>query len=170
MNGGRWWGSLFFLFMVFAAFSTVIAVFENILASVRELTNWSRRKACVICCVAILILSVPCALGFNLWSGFVPFASGSSVLDLEDFLVSNCFLPLGSLCYVLFCVSKKGWGFDNFIEEANAGKGLKLKNWMRPYMTYVLPTIIIAIFVIGILTFQFADGFTIWGYITGLFK
>lgn len=170
MDGGRWWGSLFFLFMVFAAFSTIIAVFENILASVRELTGWGRKRACLICGIAILILSVPCALGYNLLADFVPFASGSAVLDLEDFLVSNCFLPLGALCYVLFCVSKKGWGFDNFIEEANAGKGLKLKKWMRPYLTYVLPTIIGAIFVIGILTFQFADDFTIWGYITGLFQ
>ncbi len=170
MDGGRWWGSLFFLFMVFAAFSTIIAVFENILASVRELTGWGRKRTCLICGVAILILSVPCALGYNLLADFVPFASGSAVLDLEDFLVSNCFLPLGALCYVLFCVSKKGWGFDNFIEEANTGKGLKLKKWMRPYMTFVLPTVIIAIFVIGILTFQFADNFTIWGYITGLFK
>ena len=170
MDGGRWWGSLFFLFMVFAAFSTIIAVFENILACVRELTNWSRRKACLICGVAILILSVPCALGFNLLSGFVPFASGSAVLDLEDFLVSNCFLPLGALCYVLFCVSKKGWGFDNFMQEANMGRGLKLGRWMRPYLTYVLPAIIATIFVIGILTFEFADNFTILGYIKGLIK
>ena len=170
MDGGRWWGSLFFLFMVFAAFSTIIAVFENILASIRELTGWGRKRTCLICGVAILILSVPCALGYNLLSDFVPFASGSAVLDLEDFLVSNCFLPLGALCYVLFCVSKKGWGFNHFIEEANTGKGLKLKKWMKPYMTYVLPTIIIAIFVIGILTFEFADDFTIGGYLTGLFK
>ena len=169
MSGGRWWGSLFFLFMVFAAMSTIIAVFENILACVRELTGWGRKKACLICGVAVLILSVPCALGFNLWSGFVPFASGSSVLDLEDFLVSNCALPLGALCYVLFCVSKKGWGFDNFIAEANAGKGLKVQKWMRPYMTYVLPVVIIGLFIIGIMTFSFADGFTIWGWIKGLF-
>ena len=108
--GGRWWGSLFFLFMVFAAFSTIIAVFENILACVRELIGWGRIKACVICGIAILLLSVPCALGYNLWSNFVPFASDSAVLDLEDFLVSNCCLPLGALCYVLFCVSKKRLG------------------------------------------------------------
>ncbi len=169
MAGGRWWGSLFFLFMVFAAFSTIVAVFENILACVKELTNWSRVKTCIICGVAILVLSLPCALGFNLWSGFVPFASGSSVLDLEDFIVSNCCLPIGALCYVLFCVSKKGWGFDNFIKEANAGKGLKLGNWIRPYMTYVIPVAIIAIFVIGILTFKFADDFTILGWIKSLF-
>ena len=115
MSGGRWWGSLFFMFMFFAAMSTIIAVFENILACVRELTGWGRKKACIICGVAILILSLPCALGFNLWSEFVPFASGSSVLDLEDFLVSNCFLPIGALCYVLFCVTKNGWGFKKQI-------------------------------------------------------
>ncbi len=169
MSGGRWWGSLFFLFMVFAAFSTIIAVFENILACVRELTGWGRVKACVICGVALLVLSAPCALGYNLWSGFVPFASGSRVLDLEDFLVSNCFLPIGALCYVLFCVSKKGWGFDNFLEEVNAGKGIKLKKWIRPYMTYVLPAVIVLIFIIGILNFEFADGFTVLGWIKGLF-
>jgi NSS family neurotransmitter:Na+ symporter len=169
MAGGRWWGSLFFLFMVFAAFSTILAVFENILACVRELTGWGRKKACLICGVALLVLSAPCALGFNLLSGFVPFASGSSVLDLEDFLVSNCCLPLGALCYVLFCVSKKGFGFDKFIEEANAGKGLKLGKWIRPYMTYVLPIIIVAIFVIGVFTFPFADNFTIWGALKSLF-
>ena len=169
MTGGRWWGSLFFLFMVFAAFSTIIAVFENILACVRELTGWGRVKACAICGAAVLVLSVPCALGFNLWSGFVPFASGSSVLDLEDFIVSNCCLPLGALCYVLFCVSKKGWGFDNFLAEANAGNGLKLKKWMKPYLTFVLPIIIAVVFVVGIFTFQFADGFTLWGWLKGFF-
>ncbi len=168
MNGGRLWGSLFFLFMFFAAMSTILAVFENILACVRELFNWGRVKTCIICGIAILILSVPCALGFNLWSSFEPFAGGSSVLDLEDFIVSNCCLPLGALCYLLFSVTKFGWGFDNFLAEANAGKGLKLKSWMRPYMTYVLPVIIIAIFVIGILNFEFSDGFTILGAIKGL--
>lgn len=169
MSGGRWWGSLFFLFMIFAAFSTILAVFENILACVREITNWSRVKACIICGIAILILSVPCALGFNLWSGFVPFKSGSAVLDLEDFLVSNCLLPLGALCYVLFCVTKKGWGFDNFLKEANTGKGLKLGRWIKPYMTFILPLIIITVFVVGIITFEFADNFTIWSWIKSLF-
>ncbi len=168
MSGGRWWGSLFFMFMFFAAMSTIIAVCENILACVRELTGWSRKKACVICGVMVLVLSVPCALGFNLWSGFVPFASGSSVLDLEDFIVSNCLLPLGALCYVLFCVAKKGWGFKNFMEEANTGEGIKVKKWMKPYMTFVLPAIIIFVFIIGILNFQFADGFTILNWIKGL--
>lgn len=169
MNGGRIWGAVFFLFMFFAAMSTILAVFENILAMVCELTHWKRIKGCIICGIGICVLSIPCALGFNLLSGFVPFASGSSFLDLEDFLVSNCALPLGSLCYVLFCVSKKGWGFDQFLAEANAGKGFKLAKWLRPYLTYVLPTIILIIFVIGIATFPFADDFTIWGAIKGLF-
>ncbi|MBQ9963501.1 MAG: sodium-dependent transporter, partial [Clostridia bacterium] len=169
MAGGRLWGSLFFLFMCFAAFSTIIAVFENILACIRELTNWSRVKACIICGVGVLILSVPCALGFNLWADFVPFASGSSVLDLEDFLVSNCLLPIGSFLFVLFCVSKKGWGFDNFLSEANAGKGLKLSPRLRLYFTYVLPVVIALLFVVGIFTFQFADNFTLWGWIKSLF-
>ena len=169
MAGGQFWGSLFFLFMFFAAMSTVIAVFENILACVSEITGWKRIKTCIICGIAILILSTPCALGFNVWSDFVPFASGSSVLDLEDFIVSNCMLPLGALCYVLFCVSKYGWGFDNFLAEANTGKGLKLGRWIKPYVTYVLPIVIIAIFFIGILTFNFADNFTILGWIKSLF-
>lgn len=168
MSGGRWWGSLFFMFMFFAAMSTIIAVCENILACVRELTGWGRKKACVICGIAILILSVPCALGFNLWSDFVPFASGSSVLDLEDFLVSNCLLPLGALCYVLFCITKKGWGFKSFMDEANTGEGMKVKKWMKPYMTFVLPAIIIFVFIIGIVNFEFADDFTILNWIKGL--
>lgn len=169
MPGGRWWGSLFFLFMIFAAFSTIIAVFENILACVSELTNWKRIKTSIICGIAILVLSVPCALGFNLWSGFVPFNTGSSFLDLEDFIVSYVCLPLGSLCFALFCVSKKGWGFDKFMEEANTGKGLKVQKWMRPYMTYVLPVIIIGLFLVGIATFPFADNFTIWNWLKSLF-
>ncbi len=168
MAGGRWWGSLFFLFMFFAAMSTVIAVFQNILACVRELTGWKLTKTCLVCGIALLLLSVPCAIGYNLWSDFKPFSSSSAILDLEDFIVSNCLLPLGALCYVLFCVTKKGWGFDNFLAEANAGKGMKVQKWMRPYMTYVLPLIIAAIFVIGILTFEFADDFTILGWIKGM--
>ena len=139
--------------MFFAAMSTVLAVFENILACVCDLTGWSRKKCSVICGIAILILSVPCALGFNLWSGFQPFGEGTGVLDLEDFLVSNCLLPLGSLIFVLFCTSKKGWGWKNFMQEANTGKGLKIQNWMRGYVTYILPLIIIALFVIGIVSF-----------------
>lgn len=169
MNGGRWWGSLFFLFMFFAAMSTIVAVFENILACTCELMNWGRKKACLICGGVLLVLSLPCALGYNLLSGFHPFTSSSAILDLEDFLVSNCFLPLGALCYVLFCVSRYGWGFDNFIAEANTGKGAKLPLWIRPYVTYVLPLVIVAIFVIGIFNFQFADGFTLWGQLKALF-
>lgn len=169
MNGGRIWGSLFFLFMFFAAMSTIIAVAENIIACVMDLTGWSRVKCCIICGIAVLVLSVPCALGFNLWSSFEPFASGSAILDLEDFIVSNCLLPLGALCYLLFCVTKKGWGFDNFMAEANAGEGMKIKKWMRPYMTYVLPVVIAALFVIGILNYQFADNFTILGWIKSFF-
>ena len=168
MAGGRWWGSLFFLFMFFAAMSTIVAVFENILACVRELSGWGRIKTCIICGSAILFLSLPCALGYNLFSSFVPFASGSSVLDVEDFIVSNCMLPLGALCYVLFCVSKRGWGFENFMTEANSGKGLKVHKWMRYYMTFVLPVIITAVFVIGILNFPFADDFTVLGWLKDL--
>ena len=170
MSGGRWWGTLFFLFMFFAAMTTVIAVFENILACVRELTNWKRIKACIICGVAILVLSIPCALGFNLWSGFMPFKTGSNIMDLEDFIVSNCCLPLGALCYVLFCVSKKGWGFDNYLSEVNAGVGLKMPVFVKPYLRFVLPVIIIVIFFIGIITFEFADGFTIGNWVSGLFS
>lgn len=170
MSGGRWWGSLFFLFMFFAAMSTIIAVSQNILACVREITGWSLKKSCVICGFGILILSIPCALGFNLWSGFTPFNSSSSILDLEDFIVSNCLLPLGSLIFVLFCVSKKGWGFENFMKKANTGKGLKVKLWMREYMTYILPAIIIVVFVIGIITYEFADNFTIYSWLTAKIK
>lgn len=168
MAGGRIWGSLFFLFMFFAAMSTVIAVFENILACVTELTRWSRLKACLICAVSVLLLSVPCALGFNLWSDFTPFSEGTSILDLEDFLVTNCLLPIGSICYVLFCVSKKGWGFDNFIQEANTGKGLKISRRMRFYLTYILPAVILFLFIVGILNFEFSDDFTILGWLKSL--
>ena len=169
MAGGRIWGTLFFLFMFFAAMSTVVAVFQNILACVRELTNWGLIKACIICGIGILVLSLPCALGFNVLSGFQPFASGSGFLDLEDFLVSNCLLPIGALCYVLFCVSKKGWGFQNFLAEANAGKGLKFPRWTKYYLMFILPVIILIVFVMGILTFPFADNFTILNWIKGLF-
>lgn len=169
MAGGQIWGSLFFLFMFFAAMSTIVAVFQNILACVKELFNWKTIKACIICGLVVLILSVPCAIGFNLLSDIQPFKSGSTIMDLEDFVVSNCFLPLGSLCYVLFCVSKRGWGFDNFLNEANAGKGMKLKRWMKPYLTYVIPSVIVVIFFIGIFNFEFSDGFTIWNWLKELF-
>ena len=147
---GRLWGSLFFVFMAFAAFSTVLAVFENILSCTMDLTGWSRRKASVINAIAIIILSWPCVLGYNLWSVFQPFGPGSAVLDLEDFVVSNVLLPLGSLVYLLFCVSRYGWGWKNYCQEANTGKGLKIQNWMRVYITYILPIMILCIFLIGI--------------------
>lgn len=148
---GRLWGSLFFVFMTFAAFSTVLAVFENIISCTMDLFGWSRKKACIIDCIAILILSIPCVLGFNVLSGFQPLGEGSTVLDLEDFIVSNILLPLGSVIFVLFCVSRYGWGWDKFIAEANEGKGLKVAGWMRPYMTYVLPLIVLVIFIVGII-------------------
>ncbi len=168
MAGGRIWGSLFFLFMFFAAMSTVLAVFENILACVREITGWKRIKASIICCIALLILSLPCALGYNVLANFHPFNSSSTVLDLEDFIVSNCLLPIGSLVYILFCTSKKGWGFENFINEANTGRGPKVAKCLRPYFTYVLPIIIIFLFIISIITFEFADNFTILGWIKSI--
>ena len=150
---GRLWGSLFFLFLSFAAFSTIFAVFENIFACAMDLFGWSRKKACFIGGAALLVLSVPCILGFNVLSGFTPFGDGTSVLDLEDFIVSNLLLPIGSFIFVLFCVCKKGWGWDNFMKEANEGKGIKIANWMRVYMKYVLPVIMFAFIIISIVTF-----------------
>ena len=149
---GRFWGSLFFLFMTFAAFSTVLAVFENIVCCVGELTGWSRKKTCLICCVGIFLLSLPCLLGYNLWSGVRPIA-GHDILDSEDFMVSNVMLPLGSALFVLFCTVRYGWGWKNFMAEANEGTGLKVAQWMRPYMTYVLPVIVLVIFIIGLVGF-----------------
>ena len=147
---GRLWGSLFFVFMSFAAFSTILAVFENIISCGMELTGWSRKKSSFINAIAIILLSIPCVLGYNLWSwdGFAVF--GGAVLDFEDFLVSNLFLPLGSLVYLLFCTSRYGWGWKNFITEANTGKGLKMQNWMRGYITYILPLIVLFIFFFGL--------------------
>ena len=155
MEGGRLWGTLFVLFMMFAAMSTVLAVFENILAMVREKTGWSRPKGSLICGIGIFLLSIPCALGFNAWAGFVPFAEGTSFLDLWDFLVSNCLLPLGSMLFVIFCVSKKhGWGWDNFMAEANSGRGMKVKQWMKPLFAVVVPIIIAVVFIFGMLNFS----------------
>ena len=146
---GRLWGSLFFVFMTFAAFSTIIAVFENIIAMCIDLFGWARKKACLINGILLFVCSIPCALGFNVWSGFS--IAGKGIMDLEDFAVSNILLPLGALTYVLFCVTRYGWGWDKFVTEANEGKGLKVVQWMRPYMTIVIPIIILAIFLIGIL-------------------
>ena len=151
MSLGRLWGSLFFVFMTFASFSTVIAVFENIISCCMDLFKWSRKKTCFINCILIFLLSIPCTLGFNVWSGFQPLGAGTGVLDLEDFVVSNLLLPLGSLTYVLFCVTRYGFGWDKFVAEANEGTGLKVANWMRPYCTFVLPIIVLIVFLVGIL-------------------
>ena len=148
---GRVWGSLFFIFMSFSALSTVLAVFENLVSCTIDLFGWGRKKACLLNGIALFLLSIPCVLGFNLWKSFEPMGSGSNVMDLEDFIVSNLILPLGSLIFVLFCTTRYGWGWKNFVAEANEGKGIKVANWMRGYMTLVLPVILIAIFLMGIL-------------------
>lgn len=151
MVGGRLWGSLFFVFMSFAALSTVIGVFENIIACTCDLFKISRKKASVINGMLMFFLSLPCVLGCNIWKDFQPLGEGSAVLDLEDFVVSNLILPIGSLLFVLFCVTRYGWGWDKFVEEANAGKGLKVAKWMRGYMTFVLPVLILVLFIVGII-------------------
>lgn len=149
MSGGRIWGTLFFLCMFFAAASTIIAVFENILSFAMDLTGCSRKKAVLINLAAIIILSLPCILGFNVWSGFSPLGEGKNILDLEDFFVSNNLLPIGSLIYLLFCTSKIGWGWKNFRQEANTGEGLRFPKWARVYVSYVLPLIVLFIFIQG---------------------
>ena len=151
MAGGRLWGALFFLFMTFASFSTVIAVFENIIACARENFGWDRRRACLVGAAALVVLGLPCALGYNVWSGIQPMGVGSTVLDFEDFLVSNVLLPGGSLVYLLFCVTKWGWGFDKYTAECNTGSGLKMPQWVKPYFKYVLPVLIAVILVQGLL-------------------
>lgn len=150
MAGGRLWGTLFFIFMAFAAFTTVIAVFENIISIGMDLFGWDRKKSCKVNFVALLLLSIPCVLGFNVWSSFQPFGEGSTVLDLEDFLVSNLLLPFGSLWYLLFCVTKKGWGFENYLAEANEGKGAKIPGWIRFYVKWILPIILMILMFHGI--------------------
>lgn len=149
MPGGRIWGTMFFIFMAFAAMSTVIAVFENILCFSMDLWGWDRKKAVWINGILILVLSLPCALGFNVLSGIQPFGAGSTIQDLEDFIISNNLLPLGSLLYLLFCTRKSGWGWDNFIAEADAGNGIKFPKWARFYVSYILPLIIIFILITG---------------------
>ena len=149
MAGGRIWGTLFFLFMSFAAISTVIAVFENILACSMDLWKWSRKKAVAVNLVSIILLSVPCVLGFNVLSGIQPLGPGSGIMDFEDFLVSSNLLPLGSLVYLAFCVSRNGWGWENFLQEADTGKGLRFPRQLRWYMTWVLPAIVVVIYVKG---------------------
>jgi len=154
MNGGRLWGAIFFLFMIFASLSTVLAVFENILACIRELTGWSRPKGSIVCAIGIALTSTTTALGYSVIK-FQPFAEGTAWLDLWDFLVSTNLLPLGSLVFVVFCCNKRyGWGWDKFIAEANAGKGLKVKSWMKPIFCYIVPIAIIVIYMMGLVSFK----------------
>ena len=150
MPGGNIWGSLFFLFMTFASFSTIIAVFENIIACCMDKWKISRRKASVINGILLLIASLPCVLGYNVWSSFQPRGAGSAVLDLEDFIVSNLLLPAGSLIFLLFCVTRWGWGFDRYLEEANAGAGVKIPGFLKGYVTWVLPCVILIILILGL--------------------
>lgn len=149
MVGGRIWGSLFFIFMTFAAYSTVIAVFENIIAFGMDLWGWSRKKASFINTILIIVLSIPCVLGFNVLSWIQPLGEGTGILDLEDFIISYNLLPLGSLVYLLFCVSRYGWGFDNYLKEMNTGEGMKMPRMLRGYLTWVLPIIILVVLVQG---------------------
>lgn len=150
MKGGKIWGSLFFLFMTFASFSTIIAVFENIIACWMDKWNISRKKASVINGIIILIASMPCVLGFNVWSGFQPRGAGSTILNLEDYLVSNLLLPIGSLIFLLFCVTKWGWGYDKYLEEVNTGEGIKMPRWLRGYVTFVIPCMILIVLFMGL--------------------
>ncbi|MBQ7951161.1 MAG: sodium-dependent transporter [Clostridia bacterium] len=153
LPGGRIWGSLFFVFMSFAALSTVFAVFENIISCTMDISKMSRKKACLVNCILLLILSLPCIFGFNLWKDVSILGNGTNIMDFEDFLVSNIILPLGALVYVLFCVSKNGFGWDKFVNEANQGKGIKVARFMKGYMTYVLPVLIFIIFLLGIINY-----------------
>jgi NSS family neurotransmitter:Na+ symporter len=153
MAGGRFWGSLFFLFMIFATMTTVIAVFEHLVAFVMDEWHWSRGKACLALSIITFIAALPCALGFGPWSGFAPLGPGTVVLDLEDFIVSSNLLPIGSLLFVIFCTARYGWGWDNFIKEANAGSGMKFPMWLRGYMTYVLPIVILVLLIMGYIDF-----------------
>ena len=150
---GQFWGSLFFIFMSFAALSTIFAVFENVVSCTMDFFKWSRKKASLLNGVFLAFACMPCVLGWNVWSGFQPLGEGTNVMVLEDFFVSNLALPLGSLIFILFCVTRYGWGWDKFVAEANEGEGLKVQKWMRPYVTYVLPVIVGTIFVIGILSY-----------------
>jgi len=149
LPAGRFWGSLFFLFMSFAAMTTVIAVFENIVSYAIDILHWSRIKAVIVNAFVIAVLSIPCALGFNVLSAIQPLGDGSGILDLEDFIVSNNLLPLGSMVFLIFCCSKNGWGWDNFIAEADTGEGIRFPRKLRFYITWILPAIVFAIFILG---------------------
>ena len=153
MAGGRWWGALFFLFMIFAAMSTVLAVCENILAMVREMFGWSRKKGSLVCGIVVFLLSLTTALGYSILH-FQPFSEGTTWLDFWDFIVSVNVLPVGSLFYAMFCCNRFGWGWDSFILEANSGRGWKVKPWMKPLFRYVVPAIIMFLYVYGLLTFK----------------
>ena len=153
MKGGRFWGAIFFLAMAFAALSTLIAVFENIVSYWIDIKKMERRKAVVLNFVLIFVLSLPCILGFNVLSGFQPLGAGTGILDLEDFLVSNIILPLGSLTLVIFCTHRIGWGWDNFITEADKGVGMKFPSWLRVYCKWILPLVIIFVFIVGLCQF-----------------
>lgn len=160
MAGGRIWGTMFFVFMSFAALSTIVAVFENIIAAFIDMNGWSRKKSVGVNFVLITVLSVPAIIGFNLLSKFQPLGEGSTIMDLEDFLVSYNLLPLGSLVFVLFCVRKNGWGFENFLKEANTGSGMKFPKWIRVYMQYILPLIVCVIYLKGYYDFFIPQGKT----------
>jgi NSS family neurotransmitter:Na+ symporter len=155
---GQFWGTMFFLFMTFAAMSTVVSVFENNIASLRDVfTDWTRQKACLVNMVAIFILALPCALGFNVWSHFAPLGEGTIILDLEDFILSNNLLPIGATIYLLFCVTRYGWGWDNFIKEADYGIGFKFPQGMRGFFVFVAPVIMIVVFALGYYNMFFKD-------------
>lgn len=149
MVGGRVWGTLFFVFMTFAAFSTILAVFENIISCGMDLFHWSRKKSCLINLVALIVLSLPCVFGYNIWSAIQPLGEGSTILDLEDFIVSNMMLPVGALVYLLFCVTRYGWGFDHYLKEANTGEGIKMPGGVRFYVTFILPVLLFFLTVKG---------------------
>jgi len=150
---GQFWGSLFFVFMSFAALSTIFAVFENVVSCTMDLFKWDRKKASLLNGIFLAFACMPCVLGWNVWSGFQPLGEGTNVMVLEDFFVSNLALPIGSLIFIIFCVTRYGWGWDKFVAEANEGDGLKVQKWMRPYVTYVLPVMVGIIFVVGILSY-----------------
>ncbi len=150
---GQFWGSLFFVFMSFAALSTIFAVFENVVSCTMDLFGWARQKASLLNGIFLAFACMPCVLGWNVWSGFQPLGEGTNVMVLEDFFVSNLALPLGSLIFIIFCVTRYGWGWDKFVAEANEGEGLKVQKWMRPYVTCVLPVMVGIIFVVGILSY-----------------
>ena len=149
MSFGRLWGALFFLFMTFASFSTVIAVFENLMANLMDAFHWSRKKAALICCSVVLLGSIPCVLGYNVWSN-LHILGNRDVLDSEDFIVSNLLLPLGSLIFLLFCTTKWGWGFDNYLAEANTGEGLKIPRALKYYFQFGLPILVLFILFQGL--------------------